>query len=206
VTGVTGVTGTTGTTGMTGVTGMTVLATPLPGVVLLELVAHADARGHLIELFHQERHAALGVAAGTGFVQVNLARSVRGVVRGLHLQLTRPQGKLVSAVRGEIFDVVVDVRRGSPTFAAWFGATLSADNRRQLWIPPGFAHGYQALSDEADVVYQLTAAYAPDDERAVRWDDPALAIAWPRAAGAVVSPRDAAAPLLADAELPRYAP
>jgi dTDP-4-dehydrorhamnose 3,5-epimerase len=184
---------------------MRLIPTTLPGVVLLELVEHADARGHLVELYHRERHAALGVAVGLDFVQDNAARSHGGVVRGLHYQLASPQGKLVSVVRGAIFDVVVDVRPGSPTFGGWFGAELSADDRRQLWIPPGFAHGYQALSEVADIVYKLTAPFAPADDRAVRWDDPAIGIVWPRE-DVVVSPRDAAAPLLADAELPRYAP
>jgi len=181
------------------------LPTTLPGVVLLELVAHDDARGRLVETFHRDRHAALGVAVGLAFVQENLSTSHGGVVRGLHYQLTAPQGKLVHVVRGEIFDVVVDLRPGSPTFARWFGTILSRANLRQLWIPPGCAHGFQVLSAEADVAYQLTAPYTPADERAVRWDDPALAIAWPRPADAVLSPRDRAAPCLADAELPRLA-
>jgi dTDP-4-dehydrorhamnose 3,5-epimerase len=179
--------------------------TSLPGVVLVELVEHADDRGHLVEVYHRERHAALGVAVGMSFVQDNVARSHGGVVRGLHYQLTLPQGKLVSVVRGAIFDVVVDVRRGSPTFGQWYGTVLSADDRRQLWIPPGFAHGYQAMSEVADIIYKLTAPYTPVDERAVRWNDPAIGIDWPRE-DVTVSPRDAAAPLLADAELPGHAP
>ncbi len=181
------------------------IETTLPGVVLVELVEHEDARGHLVEVYHRDRHAALGVAAGLTFVQDNVARSYGGVVRGLHYQLTLPQGKLVSVIRGAIFDVVVDVRRGSPTFGAWYGAVLSADDRRQLWIPPGFAHGYQAMGEVADVLYKLTAPYTPADERAVRWDDPAIGVVWPRD-DVRVSARDAAAPLLADAELPPYAP
>lgn len=184
---------------------MKAIETPLPGVILVELVEHEDARGHLVEVFHRARHAALGVAVGLDFVQDNVARSYGGVVRGLHYQLTVPQGKLVSVVRGAIFDVVVDVRRGSPTFGAWYGTVLSADDRRQLWIPPGFAHGYQAMGEVADVVYKLTAPYTPADERALRWNDPAIGIDWPRE-DARVSARDAVAPLLADAELPRYAP
>ncbi len=185
---------------------MKVVPTTLPGVVLIELVVHHDDRGHLVETFHHQRHTALGVAVGMSFVQDNLCRSRGGVVRGLHYQLTRPQGKLVSVVRGEIFDVVLDLRPGSPTFARWFGTTLSADDRRQLWIPPGLAHGYQALSEQADVLYKLTAPYTPDDERAVRWDDPELAITWPRLADVVVSERDARAPRLRDADLPRRSP
>jgi len=184
---------------------MKAIPTTLPGVVLVELVERSDARGHLVEVYHRDRHAELGVAVGMSFVQDNIARSHGGVVRGLHYQLTLPQGKLVSVVRGAIFDVVVDVRRGSPTFGAWYGAKLTAEDRRQLWIPPGFAHGYQALTEVADVLYKLTAPYTPGDERAVRWSDPAIAIAWPRE-DTIVSPRDAAAPLLADAELPEYVP
>jgi dTDP-4-dehydrorhamnose 3,5-epimerase len=184
---------------------MKAMETTLPGVVLVELVEHADARGHLVEMFHREQHAALGVAVGMSFVQDNVARSLGGVVRGMHYQLTVPQGKLVSVLRGAIFDVVVDVRRGSPTFGQWYGAKLTAEDRRQLWIPPGFAHGYQALTEVADIVYKLTAPYTPAEERAVRWNDPAIAIEWPRD-DVVVSPRDAAAPLLADAELPEHAP
>jgi dTDP-4-dehydrorhamnose 3,5-epimerase len=181
---------------------MKVTATTLPGVLVIEPGVHRDERGVLVETFHHERYQAAGIAVGLTFVQDNLTSSRRGVVRGLHYQRTRPQGKLVWVTRGEIFDVAVDVRRGSPTFGAWFGTTLSAADRRQLWIPPGFAHGFQVMSDEADVVYKLTAAYAPDDERAVRWDDPALAIAWPVRDGVVVSARDRAAPALAEAELP----
>ena len=184
---------------------MKAIPTTLPGVVLVELVEHNDARGHLVEVYHRDRHAELGVAVGMTFVQDNVARSQGGVVRGLHYQLTLPQGKLVSVVRGAIFDVVVDVRRGSPTFGAWYGAKLTAEDHRQLWIPPGFAHGYQALTEVADVLYKLTAPYTPGDERAVRWNDPAIAIAWPRE-DTIVSARDAAAPLLAEADLPAYVP
>jgi dTDP-4-dehydrorhamnose 3,5-epimerase len=178
----------------------------IPGVVVVELARHEDERGALVETWRRDRHQALGVAAGLEFVQDNLSSSRGGVVRGLHYQVSRPQGKLVHVVRGEIFDVVVDLRPGSPAFATWAGFVLSAENRRQLWIPPGCAHGFQALSEVADVAYKLTAAYDPLDERVVRWDDPDLAIAWPRRADAVVSPRDAAAPWLRDAELPRSSP
>ena len=176
--------------------------TSLPGVLLVELDVHADRRGTLVESFHEAHHAALGVAVGLRFVQDNLSSSRAGVVRGLHYQLTRPQGKLVQVVRGAIFDVVVDVRRSAPSFGRWYGVELSADNRRQLWIPPGFAHGFQAVSADADVLYKLTAPYLPADERALRWDDPDLAIAWPVRAGVIVSERDARAPGLRDAELP----
>ena len=166
----------------------------IPGVELRELVRHEDERGSLIETWRQDR-------VPQTFVQDNLSSSRGGVVRGLHYKVTRPQWKRVYVVRGAIFDVVVDLRRGSPAFGRWWSVELSAENRRQLWIPPGCAHGFQALTEVADVAYKLTAAYDPADERALRWDDPDLAIAWPRAA-VRLSPRDAAAPRLRDAELP----
>lgn len=174
----------------------------IAGVVVVELEGRSDDRGMVMETFRRERHAALGVAVGMEFVQDNLSTSRRGVVRGLHYQVTRPQGKLVQVLRGEIFDVAVDLRRASPTFGRWSGLRLSGDAPRQLWIPPGCAHGFQALSDAAIVAYKLTAAYDVADERALRWDDPALAIDWPLRDGVILSPRDAAAPLLRDAELP----
>ncbi|MBL9019941.1 MAG: dTDP-4-dehydrorhamnose 3,5-epimerase [Myxococcales bacterium] len=170
------------------------LASPFEDVGLYELAAHRDDRGELVELYRRG-------PADPPFVQGNFTRSRAGVLRGLHFQLTRPQGKLVTVVRGEVFDVVVDVRRGSPTFRRWFGAYLSAANRQQLWCPPGFAHGFVALTD-ADVIYQMTAEYAPEDQRAIRWDDPELAIRWP-IEKPIVSPRDAEAPLLSAADLPR---
>lgn len=177
---------------------MKVEATALAGVLVLAPDVHRDARGTLVELWRADRHAGLGIG---GFVQRNLSTSARGVVRGLHYQRTHPQGKLVTVAHGTIYDVAVDLRRGSPTFGQWCGVTLDAATARQLWIPPGCAHGFQALTDAAVVAYDLTAAYDPADEAAVRWDDPALAIAWP-IAPAVVSARDAAAPWLADAPLP----
>jgi len=139
------------------------------------------------------------------FVQDNHSRSARGVLRGLHYQIRQPQGKLVRVVRGAVFDVAVDLRRGSPTFGRWAGAQLSEDNRRQLWVPPGFAHGFVVLSESADFLYKTTDYYAPQFERGVRWDDPAIAIAWPLAEHGIAAPllsaKDAAAPLLADAEV-----
>jgi len=185
---------------------MKTFTTSLPGVLLVEPAVFTDERGWFVETFHQARYQASGIAIGETFVQDNLSSSVRGTVRGLHYQLTHPQGKLVWVTRGVVFDVVVDVRRGSPTFGAWFGTTLSAADHRQLWVPPGFAHGFLATSDVADVAYKVTAAYVRDDEHAIRWDDPAIAIAWPLAGTPIVSPRDAAAPLLRDAELPSVAP
>jgi dTDP-4-dehydrorhamnose 3,5-epimerase len=182
-----------------------VIATPtdLPGVILVELAAFADERGYFLETWHQERYRAAGIAPA--FVQSNAARSHRGVLRGLHYQLGRPQAKLIWAPRGEILDVAVDVRRGSPTFGRWVGAVLSEANRRQLFVPAGFAHGYCVISESADVQYLCSDFYAPAEERGVRWDDPALAIAWP-AGAPVVSAKDRALPLLAQAELPAFAP
>lgn len=169
---------------------MRVALEALTGVAVIDRAVHADARGWVSELYRADALAAQGVPP---FAQANLSRSTRGVVRGLHFQRTRPQGKLVTAIGGAIFDVVVDVRRESSTYGRWAALELDAAAARSLWIPPGFAHGFQALTDDALVLYQLTASYAPDDEAAIRWDDPTLAIAWPLAS-AVVSARDAAAP------------
>jgi dTDP-4-dehydrorhamnose 3,5-epimerase len=174
----------------------------LPGLVVVELEGRADERGLVMETFQHRRHEALGVAIGLGFVQDNLSSSRRGVVRGLHYQVTRPQGKLVHALRGEVFDVAVDLRRDSPAFGCWYGLELSGDRPRQLWIPPGCAHGFQALSEGAIVAYKLTASYDAADERALRWDDPDLGIDWPIRDGVVLSARDAAAPGWRDVELP----
>lgn len=182
---------------------MKALPTALPGVTLVELAAFADERGYFMETWHLERYRAAGIEPA--FVQSNAAHSRRGVLRGLHYQLGRPQAKLVWVPHGEILDVAVDVRRGSPSFGRWVGAVLSADNRRQLYVPGGFAHGYCVLSETADVVYQCSDFYAPAEERGVRWDDPALAIDWPERAP-VVSAKDRALPLLRDADLPPYAP
>ncbi len=176
---------------------MKTIATPLPGVVLLELDAFADPRGRFLETFQRVRYAELGIGVGLEFVQDNFSSSVRGVLRGLHYQLAHPQGKLVHVTRGEVFDVAADIRVGSPTFGRWFGATLSADNRRQLWIPPGFAHGFLVTGDEADFAYKVTASYAPGDEYGIRWDDPALAIDWPAGVAPLLSGKDAAAPTIA---------
>jgi dTDP-4-dehydrorhamnose 3,5-epimerase len=180
--------------------------TSLPGVMMIELDVFDDARGRFLETFRRDRYLDAGIAVGLEFVQDNLSSSVRGTLRGLHYQLAQPQGKLVHVTRGEVFDVAVDIRRGSPQFGAWFGTLLSADNHRQLWIPPGFAHGFVVTSDRADVAYKVTASYAPADERSIRWDDASLAISWPSVGPPLLSKRDAAAPSLRDAELPGYAP
>ncbi len=152
--------------------------TLIPDVVVLEPRVFGDARGHFFESFNRRAlEAALG--RSLDFVQDNQSMSLRGVLRGLHYQQPRPQGKLVRVVRGEVFDVAVDLRRGSPTFGRWTGQTLSAENRRQLWIPEGFAHGFLVLSEAAEFLYKTTDYWHPEHERCIRWDDPDLAIAWP---------------------------
>ena len=180
------------------------LPTTLPGVVLLELDVFGDHRGRFMETYRRERYLELGVGVGLEFVQDNFSSSVKGTLRGLHQQLHHPQGKLVWVTRGEVWDVAVDVRRGSPTFGKWFGSYLSAENHQQMWIPPGFAHGFVVTSDSADFTYKCTDTYRASDERAIKWDDPELAIAWPLPGSPILSARDQAAPLLRDAELPTF--
>ena len=176
---------------------MKVTPTALPGVLILEPKVFGDARGFFLESFNQR---AFDEAVGhhVEFVQDNHSRSQRGVLRGLHYQLPpHAQGKLVRVVSGAVFDVAVDMRRSSPRFGQWVGTELSAENQRQLWVPPGFAHGFLVLSERADFLYKTTVYYAPESEAAVRWDDPALGIAWPLNGSApVLSAKDAAAPLL----------
>jgi dTDP-4-dehydrorhamnose 3,5-epimerase len=183
---------------------MEVRPTALPGVLVVAPAVRRDGRGFFLETWHRERYRAAGIDGD--FVQDNHSRSAPGTLRGLHAQLRRPQGKLVRAVEGEIFDVAVDIRRGSPTFGRWTSEVLSAENFHQLWVPPGFAHGFCVLSQgEAQVEYKCTALYDPADELTLAWNDPQLGIAWP-AAGPVLSPRDAAAPRLTEVldRLPRY--
>ncbi len=155
---------------------MRVVETTLPGVVLIEPVVFSDARGFFLETFHAEKYAALGIRGP--FVQDNHSRSSRGTLRGLHLQRRRPQAKLVRAIQGEILDVAVDVRRGSPFFGKWVGMVLSAVSFRQCYVPAGFAHGFLVLSAFAEVEYKCTDFYDPSDELGVAWNDPALAIDW----------------------------
>jgi len=178
---------------------MKVSSSPIEGLLLLEPVVHRDARGFFLESWRQDRLSALGLP--TMFVQDNHSHSVQGTLRGLHYQLTQPQGKLVRVVSGEVFDVAVDLRRSSPTFGQWDSAVLTGENQRQLWIPPGFAHGFYVLSDSADLLYKCTEYYFPEGDRAIRWDDPELAIEWPLLNGCppILSPKDAAAPLLRNA-------
>jgi dTDP-4-dehydrorhamnose 3,5-epimerase len=174
---------------------MRILNTDLPGVLLIEPDVFRDARGHFLETFHERKYREAGIRHS--FVQDNQSRSLRGTLRGLHAQLLTPQGKLIRALQGEIFDVAVDIRPGSPTFGKWTGATLSADDFRQMFIPPGFAHGFCVLSDFADVAYKCTDFYDPADEIGLRWNDPDVGIAWP-IREPLLSDKDAALPTLAE--------
>ena len=182
-------------------------ATRLPDVVIIEPTVFSDERGWFMESFSQKRFAdglaALGLPAPRPFVQDNESMSARGVLRGLHYQLPpHPQGKLVRVVQGAALDVAVDIRRSSPSFGQWVGVELTGDNRRQLWIPEGFAHGFVALEDNTRFLYKTTDFYARDCERAIRWDDPAIGIIWPAELQPRLAAKDAAAPLLSAAELP----
>lgn len=183
---------------------MTVTDAPLPGLKIIEPAVFRDQRGFFLETYHQRRYCDAGI--DTVFVQDNYSRSGRGTIRGLHIQVTSPQAKLVRVVHGVIFDVAVDVRRGSPTFGRWFGETLSADNFKQLYIPGGFAHGFAVVSNYAEIEYKCSAFYDPADEISIRWDDPAIGVEWP-VTSPILSPRDAAAKPLSEVHdwLPRYA-
>ncbi len=178
-------------------------ATPLaiPEVILFEPKVFGDARGFFLESFNQKVFDA-ATGGQYEFVQDNHSRSSKGVLRGLHYQLPpHAQGKLVRVVQGAVFDVAVDVRRSSPTFGQWVGAELSAENHQQLWVPPGFAHGFVVLTDTADFLYKTTNYYAPAHERSIAWNDPQLAIDWPVSAEPSLSGKDALAPTWADAEV-----
>jgi len=176
---------------------VTVTPTTIPDVLLLEPRVFADDRGAFFESFNARAFAA-AVGREVAFVQDNQSTSRRHVLRGLHYQEPNPQGKLVRALAGAIYDVAADIRPGSPTFGRWVGVELTADNRRQLWVPEGLAHGFLVLSDLAEVLYKTTDFYAPACEKCLRWDDPVLGIRWPLSAPPVLSPRDAAAPTLGD--------
>jgi dTDP-4-dehydrorhamnose 3,5-epimerase len=172
----------------------------IPDLVLIVPRVFPDGRGFFMELYKRSDFAAYGVP--DHFVQDCYSHSVRGVLRGLHYQKPpRAQGKLVTVLRGEVFDVAVDLRRSAPTYGRWLGVTLSDRNRWTLWVPPGFAHGFCVLSDEADVLYKVTEEYAPDLEGGIRWDDPDLGIDWP-IRNPILSPRDATLPFLRDADFP----
>jgi dTDP-4-dehydrorhamnose 3,5-epimerase len=178
-----------------------VAPTALRDVLLVQPIVRTDARGFFVEMWHADRYAASGIPGP--FVQDNHSCSIRHTLRGLHYQVDRPQGKLVQVVAGRVFDVAVDLRRSSPTFGHWVGAELREEQQHQLWIPPGFAHGFYVLSEHAHVTYKCTAPYVPELDRAVRWDDPRIGVAWPLGDGALplLSTRDASAPLLAEAEV-----
>ncbi|WP_390346850.1 dTDP-4-dehydrorhamnose 3,5-epimerase [Variovorax boronicumulans] len=180
---------------------MKVTQTAIADVLLIEPKVFGDARGFFFESFNQK---AFDEAVGqrVDFVQDNHSRSTKGVLRGLHYQVQQPQGKLVRVVRGAVFDVAVDIRRSSPTFGQWVGSELSEDNHRQLWVPPGLAHGFLVLSESADFLYKTTDYYAPAHERCIAWNDPTLAIEWPDTGIAPkLSAKDAAAPTFLSAEI-----
>jgi dTDP-4-dehydrorhamnose 3,5-epimerase len=183
---------------------MNVRPTSIPDVTIVEPSVYGDKRGFFFESFNQ-RKLERSLQRGLHFVQDNHSLSTRGVLRGLHYQLPNPQGKLVRVVRGEVFDVAVDLRRGSPTFGRWVGEVLSAENKRQLWIPEGFAHGFLVLSEEAEFLYKTTEYWYPEHERCIRWDDPDLGIVWPTiGAPPTVSAKDSAGLSLSKAPLFEY--
>lgn len=179
---------------------MKVAALEIPDVLLVQPDVFGDARGYFLESYNAARYHRAGIELP--FVQDNVSVSARGVLRGLHFQHPNAQGKLVQVLAGEVFDVAVDIRAGSPTFGRWVSATLSSANHHQLWVPPGFAHGFVVTSDSATFSYKCTAFYEPGTERSIRWNDPDLAIRWPLA-DVLLSDKDAAAPRLRD--LPREA-
>ncbi|MGP0593518.1 dTDP-4-dehydrorhamnose 3,5-epimerase [Nitrospira sp. T9] len=182
---------------------MNIIKTAIPGLVVVEPRVFEDPRGFFMETFHGNRYSSAGLPAV--FVQDNFSHSCRGVLRGLHYQLHQPQGKLVHVIRGEIFDVAVDIRKGSPWFGQWVGETLSGSNKRQLFIPPGFAHGFCVLSESADFLYKCTDYYAPEHEHGLHWNDPDIGIVWPKM-DFMLSEKDEQSPRLKDLgdSLPGY--
>lgn len=179
---------------------MKVSSLAIPEVLLIEPTVYGDERGFFFESFNQARFNE-AVGAEVSFVQDNHSKSAKGVLRGLHYQISQAQGKLVRVVEGEVFDVSVDLRRSSPNFGQWVGEILSADNRRQLYIPPGFAHGFVVLSETAQFLYKTTDFYSPQHERAIIWNDPTVNVAWPIETTPTLSSKDAQAPLMKDADL-----
>lgn len=175
--------------------------TRVPDVVMIEPSVFGDSRGFFMETWRESAFAKSGINAK--FVQENHSKSARGVLRGLHYQLQQAQGKLVRVVSGEVYDVAVDIRRSSPTFGQWVGVILSAENKRSLWVPPGFAHGFYVMSESAEFIYRCTDYYAPAHERSISWNDPELAIDWPIPAGATpsLSAKDQAGAALVAAEV-----
>jgi dTDP-4-dehydrorhamnose 3,5-epimerase len=178
---------------------MKVIPTRLPEVLLIEPKVFGDSRGFFFESWNAREFERAGIPAT--FVQDNHSRSAKGVLRGLHYQLRQPQGKLVRVTAGEIFDVAVDIRRGSPTFGKWEGARLSAESKTMLWVPIGFAHGFLVVSDFAEVLYKATEFYAPEHERCILWDDPEIGIEWPLSGAPLLSSKDAAGLPLRDAQV-----
>jgi dTDP-4-dehydrorhamnose 3,5-epimerase len=182
------------------------IETQIPGVIQIEPVVFNDSRGFFMETYHARKYKDGGV--DRIFVQDNYSHSRRGTLRGLHYQLNHPQGKLVYVIKGEIYDVAVDIRQGSPTFGKWVGTYLSSENRRQLFIPEGFAHGFCVLSETADFIYKCTDFYAPDDDYGILWSDPSLKIDWP-VESPILSEKDEGNPALKDVpldHLPLYRP
>ena len=178
---------------------MRVLPTELAGVLRVEPKVWGDQRGFFLETYHSEKYRQRGIAEV--FVQDNHSRSVGPILRGLHAQVKRPQGKLVRCVEGEIFDVAVDIRRGSPNFGKWVGVTLTGGSHRMLWVPEGFAHGYLVLTEHAIVLYKTTDFYAPEHERTIRWNDPDLNIRWPLETDPILNDKDRSGRLFRAAEL-----
>lgn len=176
---------------------MKIIDTSIPEIKIIEPKVFGDERGFFLETFQTKKYQAV-IGENLTFVQDNHSRSSKGVLRGLHFQKTKPQGKLVRVVTGEVFDVAVDIRKGSPTFGKWEGVLLSGDNKRQFWVPPGFAHGFVVLSDTADFEYKCTDFYDPNDEGAIKWDDPDIAIDWPFDFEPSLSAKDELAGLLKD--------
>ena len=179
---------------------MKVTPTSIPSVLIIEPKVFGDTRGFFFESFNQ-RDFNQATGLDVNFVQDNHSRSSKGVLRGLHYQIQQPQGKLVRVVRGSVFDVTVDLRKSSPTFGQWVGVELTEDNHRQLWIPPGFAHGFYVLSDSADFLYKTTDYYAPEFECSLIWNDPTIGIEWPLNTQPIISAKDAQGKKLADAEV-----
>lgn len=175
--------------------------TCLPGIIKIVPTVHEDARGFFMETWEARKFAESGI--DSSFVQENYSLSIQGTLRGLHYQVGKPQGRLVRVVVGSVFDVSVDLRRSSPNFGRWVGVILSAENRHQLWVPPGFAHGFLALSETAGFQYNCTEYYAPECDRSIRWDDPDIGVEWPLPTEQqpVLSEKDVAAPFLKDAEV-----
>ncbi|MGD8228158.1 MAG: dTDP-4-dehydrorhamnose 3,5-epimerase [Desulfobacteraceae bacterium] len=170
----------------------------LPEIIIIEPELFQDDRGYFTEMYHKAKFEEAGIKGD--FIQDNRSLSYQRTIRGLHYQVRKPQGKLVWVLSGEVFDVAVDIRRGSPTFGKWLGTALSSENKKGIYIPPHFAHGFCVLSEEAEVFYKCTEFYSPEDERTIRWDDPGLAIEWP-IENPILSEKDATAPFFKEAEL-----